>query len=500
MKKNLISLAVAASVLGGAAAQAQMHVSPDKTGEVLMFPLYSADTGNATNITIVNTTGAAKAVKVRFLEHKNSDEVLDFNLYLSKYDTFAFAVLPDPNGVGGAIQTRDNTCTVPQLGSPNPPLNGTTVTNPDGSKTRTQPFTNFGYSKDFNGGLDRGLTGHIEIIEMGVLVNEVALPNVGATPTQKAQQFASFATHGANGVPANCAGLVSAWDKGLFGTPDVAGAATPGVTAPTGGLYGTAYQINVDKAVAFGFEPTALDNWAPGSLHKSPGTEDPKLADGVSNAVIYGNTGVYTAVVANSGIEAVSAVLMTESVSNDVNVNPFIDGMTDWVVTFPTKQNHVDFALKANVIKPFTDNWVGKATVSAGVYKEDQACETVTVTQYDREEQTTFTSGIKFSPSIPGTDAEICNETAVINMGATGGDSALDVETGLTYISPAYAEGWQQMVFKDNSMSVTSGNNTINLKGLPAIGFAAYKVGNGAMSYGNATEHKRSSANVVSAG
>ena len=33
----------------------------------------------------------------------------------------------------------------------------------------------------------------------------------------------------------------------------------------------------------------------------------------------------------------------------------------------------------------------------------------------------------------------------------------------------------------------------IGIKGLPAIGFAAYKVNNGAMSYGNAAEHKTAS-------
>jgi len=39
MKKNLISLAVAASVLGGAAVQAGQHVNPDKTGQVLNVPV-----------------------------------------------------------------------------------------------------------------------------------------------------------------------------------------------------------------------------------------------------------------------------------------------------------------------------------------------------------------------------------------------------------------------------------------------------------------------------
>ena len=139
MKKNLISLAVAASVLGGAAVQAGQYVNPDNTGQVLLFPFYNADNGNSTNMHIANTTGKAKAVKIRFVEHKNSDEVLDFNLYLSPYDHFAFAVIADPNGTGAAILTRDNSCTVPALGSANPGFDGTATENANGSSPTSIP-------------------------------------------------------------------------------------------------------------------------------------------------------------------------------------------------------------------------------------------------------------------------------------------------------------------------------------------------------------------------
>jgi len=105
MKKNLVSLAVAASVAASASAvvQAQQYVNPEKTGQVILFPFYNADNGNATNFHIVNTTKDVKAVKIRFVEYKNSDEVLDFNLYLSKEDHFAFGVIKDPNGDGAAV-------------------------------------------------------------------------------------------------------------------------------------------------------------------------------------------------------------------------------------------------------------------------------------------------------------------------------------------------------------------------------------------------------------
>lgn len=496
MKKNLISLAVAASVLGGAAVQAGQYVNPDKTGQVLLFPFYNADNGNATNMHIVNTTGKAKAVKIRFVEYKNSDEVLDFNLYLSKYDHFAFGVIKDPNGTGAAIITSDNSCTVPALGSANPPLSGTTTANADGSTTRVQPFTNFQYStdKDIDSSIERTLTGHVEVIEMGVLAN------VGDATVGKKTQWASFATHAATGVPANCAGIAAGWTSGAFAIND-------GVDAAEGGLYGLAYHINVTSAAAFGFEPTAIDDWSTGPVHTNPGTLAPSLVEGVPNATIHTPADAlqYTQISVGNGAQATSAVLMTESLRNDVMVNAAIGGMTDWVVTFPTKRAHVDKATKALVVAPFTDNWLGTdGAVSPAVAKESPACEVISIAQYDREEQfvvATTTTDLQFSPTpvaVASAPAKICNEVAVIAMGPAGTASALNVTTGLSTIASTYTQGWQSILFGTASAKNSMTVGGYKMTGLPAIGFGAYKVSNGAMSYGNASEHKTVSNNVVS--
>jgi len=476
MKKNLISLAVAASVLGGAAVQAGQYVNPDNTGQVLLFPFYNADNGNSTNMHIANTTGDAKAVKIRFVEYKNSDEVLDFNLYLSPYDHFAFGVIADPNGTGAAIITADNSCTVPALGSANPPFNGTATENANGQTVRIQPFVNYQYADDADATIERTLTGHVEVIEMGVL------ENVGAAA---ATQWADFAKHGATGVPANCAGLVAGFPT-AFAEDD-------GVTAQEGGLYGVAYHIDVAAATAFGFEATAVDDWADGDgNHTDPGSTRPSLLDGTQVATIHTGTGAnqYTQITAPNSSQAISAILMTESLSNEVLVNSAIGGMTDWVVTFPTKRLHVD---QATAIAPYTNTWTGEGT-------EVPACEVVAITQYDREEQTfvpVVNTDLQFSPLPPAADpakpASICNEVAVIAMGAAGTASALNVTTGLTNLAATYAEGWQELSF-GNTMEIGGATMT----GLPVVGFGAYKVSNGAMSYGHTTEHKRSSNNVVS--
>ena len=475
MNKNLISLAVAASVATSAAVQAGQFVNPDKTGEVLLFPFYNADNGNASNMHIVNTTSEVKAVKIRFLEYKNSDEVLDFNLYLSPKDHFAFGVIADANGDGAAIITADNSCTVPALGSPNGDFPGSATENADGSVTRIQPFVNYQYAntKDVDSSIQRTLTGHVEVIEMGVVTNQ------GDAKSGKA--YAAYATHGPTGVPASCAGLDKAWASGGWATDP-----SEGITPPTGGLYGLAYHINVDAAAAFGYEPTAIDDWAVTAEHTNPGSLDPSITDGTPVATIHDGKGDWDDFEFASGVQATSGLLQTASLSNDVMINSAIGGMTDWVVTFPTKRAHVD---RAVAIAPFTDTWIGSEAKGSS-FVENPACEPVTIGQWDREEAFTAAEN-GFSPSPAAVTTKICNETAVIAMGASGTESALSVETGLTNLGFPYTEGWQKFSFTTQSMPIgkvaTAANDE---KGLPAIGFGAYKVNNGAMSYGNAAEHK----------
>jgi hypothetical protein len=484
MKKNLVSLAVAASVAASASAvvQAQQYVNPEKTGQVILFPFYNADNGNATNFHIVNTTKDVKAVKIRFVEYKNSDEVLDFNLYLSKEDHFAFGVIKDPNGDGAAVITADNSCTVPALGSPNGAYPGTATEQADGSIVRIQPFVNYQYDDDFDDSIERTMMGHVEVIEMGVVNN----PD-GAT-IKDGNAYKSAATHGPTGVPASCALLEKAWAAGAWAgeTPD-----NSMISAPEGGLYGLAYHINVEDAASFGFEPVAIDNWRTTQIHTNPGTNSPSLSDGVTTVVYHHGeaSDYYEELTMPSGEEATSVALMTTRIENDVMINPALGGETDWVITWPTKRLHVDLDELPAVIPPFTDGWTGE--VGTTTKKEDPACEPVAIEQWDREEAiTTPVNG--FSPSPDAVTNKICNEVAVVGMG-TGVTSALSVTTGFTEVTFPYSEGWQRFSFNDDDQATRAavGTNTgTQLLGLPTVGFAAYKVNNGAMSYGNAAEHK----------
>jgi len=259
MKKNLLTLAVAGAV--AASAQAQMHIDPDNTGEVLIYPFYSADNGNQTYIHVVNTTNQWKAAKVRMLEAENSFEVRDFNLYLSPYDHFAFTIKLDDSGAGKLV-TADTSCTAPQI--------------PEGGIE----FTNKLYveAEDENQSLERTLNGYVEVIEMGQFK--------GTATTDPGYLW----DHAGTGTPRDCDAVEAlwltggAWAKDRAGnTGDLALLGTTGALSATmwqgGGLYGMGIIVNPEAGAAVGYDAVAVDGFVDSSshgasLHYYPGNVD----------------------------------------------------------------------------------------------------------------------------------------------------------------------------------------------------------------------------------
>ncbi|MEJ2534634.1 MAG: hypothetical protein P8008_04020, partial [Gammaproteobacteria bacterium] len=228
-RKNLTSAVLAglAGVAGIASTAQAVNINPDGLGQVLLYPYYTVQGGNETLISVVNTTDAGKAVKVRFLEGENSQEVLDFNLYMSPFDVWTAAVVElevEPNEFDAAttvpgLVTADTSCTVPYL----------YADAPDG-----QPFLPFRLNDKgqatgvFESVWPRGAEGHLEMLEMG----EIEGDSLDA------------ATHGSTGVPADCEQLVTGWftppageaaDPSYYWTIDPTTDALP----PGGGLFGS---------------------------------------------------------------------------------------------------------------------------------------------------------------------------------------------------------------------------------------------------------------------
>ena len=496
-----------------------MFVSPDNTGQVLIFPYYNAENGNTTSFHIVNTTSDTKALKVRFREYKASLEVLDFNLYLSPKDHFSFTVAAHPEGIteGGALITRDNSCTYPALGSDNySPYEGGTLA--DGAKY--QPFVNFEFSKAADSGDARSLAGYVEVIEMGVADSSV----IG-------KEWAADVKHASTGVPAACGDIAKLYAAAAKWGGDL----SRGMAPPTGGVYGISYHLNVDDAAAFGIEPLVIDDFSAGQIHALAGSEDPNLTDGNGYSLIIDpndaqsnklNWGNWTSAGVAS-VQAVNSLIMTSSIKNDVMTNSAVGAMTDWVINFPTKHYHTNngnSATAASAVAPFTDNYrPGNQLAGANAVKEKLACETVKTEYYDREEKTVVPEdqpGFSPQPEVEYEYQQLCYEVTTLTWDNAAG--ALNGTLGNQQANFIFEDGWADVQMDNASLKTSAGayitrvpaytassriltdNAGVTLEGLPAFGFMATKYANttvidGALfAYGHVADHK--TATVLSDG
>ena len=131
MKKSILTLSAAAALGGlGFAGTAQavayfgngvgltananeVSLTPGAVGHLLVTPYYSTQGTNGTLFNITNTDGKnGKAVKVRFRGAANSDDVLDFTVFLSPGDVWTASVTNDASG-RASISTDDKSCTIP---------------------------------------------------------------------------------------------------------------------------------------------------------------------------------------------------------------------------------------------------------------------------------------------------------------------------------------------------------------------------------------------------
>lgn len=442
MKKNLSQAVALAASLGMAASAHAVNVNQDGLGQVLLYPVYTVEDGNFTAIHVTNTTDQIKAVKVRFLEGMNSQEVLDFNLYLSPYDVWTGNIVRTADGA--ALTSADNSCTAGAI-----PESG-------------QPFVNFlygvGSAADSVAGTDRTRVGHIEIIEMGDVDPSVTIAP-GVTTGQAI-------IHGANGMPGNCQAVRDSLQPGGLWRADIG----LGMSVPSGGLYGSGTIINVAQGTQIGFDPVALDNFADTQLHALPGDENPSLAEGIDTATFKNGTSSDFI----DSVDAVSAVLMKENIKNDYAVGAGLNAQTDFVVTFPTKRLYVN---SGSPIEPFTSVWNPL---------NSSACETIDVTYYDREERTQQLTDSQFSPRPPeGDSIALCWETNIMGISGSNVLGGQYVRTDLD-LGPNFTTGWLNIDFTTSTAGEreleSTGGTEVTLEGLPAIGFAITAIQNNSVN------------------
>ena len=424
----LAGLAGAAGIVGSAQA---VNINPDGLGQVLIYPYYTVNGNGVTILSVVNTTGDAKAVKVRFTEGENTREVLDFNLYMSRFDVWTASLEKNLDGVP-VMTTRDTTCTVPYF-------YGNGVDN--GLDYGSQEFLPFALTDGGSTDISRANEGHFEMIEMGTLVDDNGLGN--------AEGSASAATHTSNGVPADCDQLVDAWTD-----PDDRVVGDEGywlqdpftdMEAPSGGLFGGAALVSVEKAVMVSYEATAINGFATDVLandllHQEPGSVLPSLNSGdVLNGVVFLDDGtIQDSGTLSRGVDAVSYVFMHDQIMNEYTTEIDTLSGTEWVMTFPTKSFYV-YPPSSGVdvpVAPFTSLWDSDDD-------DPSACEVVLLdTIWDREERTIIDEipdGEPIPPIVsprppgeiidpdPIIPFQLCFETSVIAFGDP--DRALNPST-----------------------------------------------------------------------
>ena len=448
MKRNSLTTAVVAGIAGvaGFAGLANaVDLNPDGLGQVLIYPYYTVNKSQDTLFSVVNTDPInGKAVKVRFLEGYNSREVLDFNLYLSPNDVWTAAVTQVSDDGGAQVATTDQSCTDPSV------LANSPVAFRSAAYDGTGPVPADEGPQD----ITRTREGYIELISMGDI--------------DPASTLAGLITHD-DGVPPGCGSINDT-------------VASAGVVAPTGGLFGEADIVNVGEGTIFPYTADAIDGFSAIPLYSPSNNLNPSLQDansadavnGVARAFVFTNGGQLVTADYAFGVDAVSAVYMSDAIYNTYIVSSGLGAQTDWIVTFPTKRFYVDSLYGAGVpFPPFVEAFNGESNVEVGI------------NLYDREEGFT-TQPDDFSPPISSRPSSLPFEVNVISFlttTAAGDPSAVLGSLLRPNIKPYGDTGWLKLdLFSGDAGAhqlpggITPTGAAVTFNGLPVTGYSAYNV------------------------
>jgi len=547
MKKNVLALSISAALcglgmVGSAHAVTDLGVAGsignatalkannDGIGHNLIVPYFTAQGKNATAFTLTNTTNVAKAVKIRFRGAENSDDVLDFQVFLSPKDVWTASVSQSATGEA-MITTSDVSCTKPQFTA------GVGVSFKTG---RLSAATNTAGTRE----------GYIEIFNMADAPG-VTAGTVGAAVTHSA----------ATGKP-SCTGagyttLDAITDNATGTLISGAVADTPNLVLPTTGLMANWIIINTTTGTSWSGQAQAtqallagvpangnLVYWPQLStavVHHAAAvapsmnglTADPLLQAGgviaatmqdlpdMSTPYIAGLTGgqapgaatflattagylaATDAWAAHKQATALSGSLAVMSVNNDFYVDSAIGGATDWAFSMPTRRYNVayNYAAAAGAGRVYTPLTVSNAAgVTAPVLTAyftaantnvsgNVICTTgISPTVYNREEGSlVVTTSTTFSPSTAPAAVSFCGEVGVWGLGQTlaaGGFTSV-LGSGIPNVAQTvgvnnYGSGWM-------NVGTTGIGGTI---GLPVIGAAFSKASSDpAKTYGWSQPH-----------
>lgn len=521
MKKNVLALSITAALVGlGFAGGAQaiglatttgnpvpagagvaLRTSVDGIGQFLYVPYYSVQANNNTMINLVNTdTTNGKAVKVRFRGAANSDDVFDFQVFLSPGDVWTANVYKDGNNQA-RLYTADASCTKPSKGSIAQPaalaagtLNGTPF-----STVRLDP------KRLGDALLNEAREGYVELFNMADIRPGTAL---------------FTAIKHVNGV-APCTG--SAW-TGLDSDPlDAAAANAKGLYVPTTGLMANWIILNVVDAGSWSGAATAI-NAVDGSANVTTGaityfpqtneslglsatriaqfTADPVLRAIPAMAATYDLPDFSIPYTASADpadqVARLSGAIATRAVVNEFLTSSAIHATTDWVLSMPTRRYSAAYDY-ANSTTRYTVLSTDYFTSANTTVIDRQICvRGTTLVSYDQEERTATDPGasVIISPQVPGTPTSfyVCGEASVLSFNngeiasstglITSASGTLKATVARSAVDNGYAAGWSYL-------STTGIANN----GLPILGYEAVRATATTGTFGATLEHRTARIN-----
>jgi len=569
MKKSVIALSITAAVTGlgfvsgahamsgvlsgsadGNTAATALALNGDGVGHILLVPYFTAQGDNSTLINLVNTdTVNGKAVKVRFRGAANSDDIYDFQVFMSPGDVWTANVAKGADG-RAQLTTTDASCTKPAK-----------------SVLNTTPFVISRLDSTLTTAQNANVTreGYVEIFNMGDIPKAFATAASEAHPAQPTgTNFAGTDAGTADGVNdlyfaikhvakvAPCSGTAwTALDTTNLATTAAAEAA--GLLPPSTGLMANWTVINVISAASWSGEATAIQavdgTGAPvlGNVVYWPQTGD--AATGVNfytadpllrtahvakydaSAAAYAmdttapvTAGFYdlpdlsTPYVSIGAVNtnpldqarALTASIAASSVTNEFLTDSAIVASTDWVFSQPTRRYSVafdysatisasddgrrfsDIVDKANLITGYTAGYFLQANtlVSSDTNGNGrQICtKNISVTPFDREETGTTTSTtVVVSPSTPADPLSFCGEATVLSIN-NGGILA----TGTKALTASVAVKDLDVTFVDGWMKLgtPSATTVVGVDGLPMVGAAFVRANSATQSFGATYNHR----------
>jgi hypothetical protein len=485
MKKRIIALSVAAALGGFAGAAVAQSVgdyigsaesfafNPAGVGHILYVPYFTTQEGNVTAINIVNTdTVRGKVLKVRFRGASNSDDVYDFQVFLSPGDVWTAGISQGADG-RSRLDTSDKSCTLPAN------INGPFITG-------RLPAA---------GGVAETREGYIEILTMG---NIVKVPTFIDECSPGFNELYTATKHVKGVAPCTSSVLTALTNEN----------ADEYMSEPTTGIMANWTIINVAKIVAYSGEAAAIEarttGGAPGvgnlvywdqrSTPLSPSqangnTADPLLrgATPVIAGARYDLPDLSTPYLPASvnptcpfcQARALSDSITVQQIAGEFYSEASVGAQTDWVLSFPTRRyfaavRYTGTGSPAIVRNASTDGNIyftadnTELGNSANGGKAYQICTRLGVNAvafFDREETPTVVDDIVISPGTP-TSLSVCGEVAVVGINnASAANSATYGSVARANASNGFKEGW-------GSLTIPSEN------GLPLLGQQFTRVNN----------------------